>query len=36
VGPDSQDARTAQRFISEARQAMQNASPVDKAFGKKS
>lgn len=36
VGPDSQDAKTAQRFIGEARQAMQNASPVDKAFGKKS
>ena len=36
VGPDSQDAKTAQRFISEAREAMQNASPVDKAFRKKS
>jgi cytochrome c-type biogenesis protein CcmH/NrfG len=36
VGPDSQDAKTAQRFISEAREAMQNASPVDKAFQKKS
>ena len=36
VGPESQDAKTAQRFISEAREAMQNASPVDKAFGKKS
>lgn len=36
VGPDSQDAKTAQRFISEAREAMQNASPVEKAFGKKS
>lgn len=36
VGPDSQDAKTAQQFISEARAAMQNASPVDKAFGKKS
>jgi cytochrome c-type biogenesis protein CcmH/NrfG len=36
VGPDSQDGKTAQRFISEAREAMQNASPVEKAFGKKS
>jgi len=36
VGPDSQDAKTAERFIGEARDAMQNASPVDKAFGKKS
>lgn len=36
VGPDSQDAKTAQRFISEAREAMQNASPVEKAFQKKS
>lgn len=36
VGPDSQDAKTAQQFISEAREAMQKASPVDKAFGKKS
>jgi cytochrome c-type biogenesis protein CcmH/NrfG len=36
VGLDSQDAKTAERFISEAREAMQNASPVDKAFGKKS
>jgi hypothetical protein len=36
VGPDSQDAKTAQRFISEAREAMRNASPVDKAFQKKS
>jgi cytochrome c-type biogenesis protein CcmH/NrfG len=36
VGPDSQDAKTAQRFIGEAREAMQNASPVDKAFQKKS
>jgi cytochrome c-type biogenesis protein CcmH/NrfG len=36
VGPDSQDAKTAQRFISEAHEAMQNASPVDKAFQKKS
>ncbi len=36
VGPDSQDAQTAQRFIREARDAMQNASPVEKAFQKKS
>lgn len=36
VGPDSQDAKTAQRFISEAREAMQNTSPVEKAFQKKS
>ena len=36
VGPDSQDAKTAQRFIGEAREAMRNTSPVDKAFGKKS
>ena len=36
VGPDSQDAKTAERFIGEARDAMQKGSPVDKAFGKKS
>ena len=36
VGPDSQDAKTAQQFIAEAREAMRSASPVDKAFQKKS
>ena len=36
VGPDSQDGKTAQQFISEAREAMRNKSPLDKAFGKKS
>jgi tetratricopeptide (TPR) repeat protein len=36
VGPESQDGKTAQQFIREAREALQNASPVDKAFGKKS
>lgn len=36
VGPDSQDGKTAQQFIREAREALQNASPVDKAFDKKS
>jgi cytochrome c-type biogenesis protein CcmH/NrfG len=36
VGPDSQDGKTAQQFISEAREAMKNTSPLDKAFGKKS
>jgi predicted Zn-dependent protease len=36
VGPDSQDGKTAQQFISEAREAMKKTSPVDKAFGKKS
>ena len=36
VGPDSQDAKTAQRFIAEAREAMKKASPVEKAFQKKS
>ena len=36
VGPDSQDAKTAQRFIGEARQAMRNASPIDKASGRPS
>ena len=36
VGPESQDGKTAQEFIREAREALQNASPVDKAFGKKS
>ncbi|HSB71959.1 MAG TPA: tetratricopeptide repeat protein [Candidatus Methylomirabilis sp.] len=37
VGPDSQDGKTAQNFITEAKQAMGNApSPVEKAFGGKS
>ncbi len=36
VGPDSQDGKTAERFIREAREALQNASPVEKAFDKKS
>ena len=36
VGPDSPDAKTAQRFIAEAREAIKKASPVDKAFGGKS
>jgi hypothetical protein len=36
VGSDSQDAKTAQQFIAEARDAMKNASPVEKAFDKKS
>jgi cytochrome c-type biogenesis protein CcmH/NrfG len=35
VGPESQDGKTAQQFIRDAREAPQNASPVDKAFGKK-
>jgi len=34
VGPGSQDGKTAQQFIAEAREAMQTASPVEKAFGK--
>jgi tetratricopeptide (TPR) repeat protein len=33
VGPESQDGKTAQQFIAEAREAMKKASPVDKAFG---
>lgn len=36
VGPDSQDGKTAQQFIAEARDALRKASPVDKAFGGKS
>ena len=37
VGPDSQDGKTAQNFITEAKQAMGNApSPVEKASGGKS
>ena len=36
VGPDSQDGKTAQGFIAEARKAMRGASPIDKAFGGKS
>jgi cytochrome c-type biogenesis protein CcmH/NrfG len=35
VGPESQDGRTAQGFIDEARQAMSGGSPVEKAFGGK-
>jgi tetratricopeptide (TPR) repeat protein len=35
VGPESQDGKTAQQFIREAREALPNASPVDKAFGRK-
>jgi tetratricopeptide (TPR) repeat protein len=33
AGPESQDGKTAQQFIAEAREAMKKASPVDKAFG---
>ena len=36
VGAESQDGRTAQGFIAEAKQAMGGASPVGKAFGGKS
>ncbi len=37
VGPDSQDGKTAQQFIAEARRAMEGgSSPVGKAFGDKS
>jgi predicted Zn-dependent protease len=36
VGPDSPDGKTAQQFISEAREGLKNASSVGKAFGKKS
>jgi len=36
VGPESQDGKTAQQFIAEAREALTQASPVDKAFGGKS
>lgn len=36
VGPESQDGKTAQQFIAEAREAMKKASPVDKAFGRRS
>jgi predicted Zn-dependent protease len=32
VGPDSQDAKTAQQFIDEARRALSARSPVEKAF----
>jgi cytochrome c-type biogenesis protein CcmH/NrfG len=35
VGPESQDGKTAQGFIAEARQAMSGGSPVEKAFGGK-
>jgi tetratricopeptide (TPR) repeat protein len=35
VGPESEDGKTAQQFIRDAREAPQNASPVDKAFGRK-
>jgi tetratricopeptide (TPR) repeat protein len=34
VGPGSQDGKTAQQFIVEAREAMKTVSPVEKAFGK--
>lgn len=36
VGADSQDGMTAQGFIAEAKKAMGGASPVEKAFDKKS
>jgi tetratricopeptide (TPR) repeat protein len=36
VGPESQDGKTAQKFIAEARQAMGKGSAVEKAFGGKS
>lgn len=37
VGPDSQDGKTAQQFIAEAKRAMETGpSPVGKAFGDKS
>jgi cytochrome c-type biogenesis protein CcmH/NrfG len=36
VGSDSQDGKTARQFIEEARNAMRNASPVEKAFDRKS
>jgi predicted Zn-dependent protease len=35
VGAESQDGKTAQGFIAEARQAMAGGSPVEKAFGGK-
>ncbi len=35
VGPESQDGKTAQGFIAEARQAMSGGSPIEKAFGGK-
>jgi len=35
VGPESKDGKTAQGFITEARQAMSGGSPVEKAFGGK-
>jgi tetratricopeptide (TPR) repeat protein len=35
VGSESQDGKTAEQFIRDAREALRNASPVDKAFGKK-
>ncbi len=35
VGPESQDGKTAQQFIDEARRAMNGGSPVEKAFGGK-
>jgi cytochrome c-type biogenesis protein CcmH/NrfG len=36
VGADSQDAKTAQQFITEARKALKGSSPVENAFGGKS
>jgi tetratricopeptide (TPR) repeat protein len=36
AGAESQDGRTAQGFIAEARKAMGGASPVERAFGGKS
>lgn len=36
VGPDSQDGKTAQKFIAEAKQAMGSSPPVEKASGGKS
>jgi cytochrome c-type biogenesis protein CcmH/NrfG len=36
VGPESQDGKTAQGFIAEAKKAMGAESPVEKAFGGKS
>ena len=36
VGPESQDGKTALKFIAEAREAMGKGSPVEKAFGGRS
>ncbi len=36
VGPESQDGKTAQKFIAEAKQAMGSSPPVEKASGGKS